>query len=67
MYVDRMHGDKRIADLVGKSVKTFPNLTCSNCKKVLGVPYTYEKEKRPAYRLFVGAVAKKIVSAKTVR
>jgi len=33
----------------------------AKCKRLLGIKYIYEKEKRPAYRLFVGAVVKKIV------
>ena len=52
LYVDRISGE------VGKG-----NLICKKCKTVLGVPIVYEKEKRPAYRLFAGAVAKKIVKA----
>jgi len=37
-------------------------LACPNCERVLGVHVIFEKEKRPAYRLFMGAVTKKIVS-----
>lgn len=36
-------------------------LVCPNCKEVLGVGIIYEKENRPAYRLFVGSTTKKIV------
>ena len=64
MYIDRMSGGRRIENLQEKTIKQLPQLICANCKKVLGVPYIYEKEKRPAYRLFVGAISKKIVSAK---
>jgi hypothetical protein len=28
-------------------------------KRLLGIPYIYEKEKRPAFRLFQGSVTKK--------
>lgn len=38
-------------------------LICPDCDKELGLYYIYEKEKRPAYRLFAGAIAKKIVKA----
>jgi len=31
------------------------------CKHLLGVKMMYEKEKRPAFRLFVDAVSKKII------
>ncbi len=36
-------------------------LECKKCKAVLGIPIIYEKEDRPAYRLFVGTIAKKII------
>ena len=36
-------------------------LVCSKCKELLGSKIIYKKEKRLAYRLFMGAVAKKIV------
>jgi hypothetical protein len=36
-------------------------LTCPKCREHLGNLIIYEKENRPAYRLFAGAVAKKIV------
>ncbi len=55
LYIDRIVGLKSTA---GK------NLTCGKCKRVLGVRMIYEKEDRPAYRLFVGAVEKKIVKWK---
>lgn len=38
-------------------------LECPKCKTVLGVLTIYQKEKRPAYRLFAGAVEKDIVRA----
>jgi hypothetical protein len=55
VYVDR------IIDLKNLSKE---NLTCPECKDVLGVYYIYPKEKRPAYRLFAGEVTKKIVKLK---
>ena len=48
------------ADLQKVLFKKIPNLTCSHCKYVIGVPIIYKKESRPAFRLFVGAVTKKI-------
>lgn len=54
MYLDRM------------SEVTVPlsrkDLTCSN-GYLLGVKIIYEKEKRPAFRLFVDSVSKKIVKS----
>lgn len=40
---------------------TATHLSCPSCKEVLGVKIIYKKENRPAYRLFAGAVSKKIV------
>jgi len=37
-------------------------LMCSKCKETLGIKTIYKKESRPAYRLFAGAVSKKIVN-----
>ncbi len=54
MYIDRI-SDPSVS-LTGKS------LACSK-GHVLGVKIIYEKEKRPAFRMFVDAVAKKIVKA----
>jgi len=52
MYVDRF------IDVTpsGKS------LVCQNCSRELGNVMTYKKEDRPAYRLFAGAVHKKIIA-----
>lgn len=41
-------------------------LQCEKCQHILGVLIIYEKENRPAYRLFVGAVTKKITSQNKV-
>jgi len=40
---------------------TASQLSCPKCKEVLGIRTIYKKENRPAYRLFMGAVSKKIV------
>lgn len=53
LYVDRMSE--------AQTSKSF--LTCSNCQKDIGMYFIYEKENRPAYRLFAGAIAKKIVKS----
>lgn len=56
MYVDRF-------------IDTIPDgddLKCQSCERILGVLINYKKENRMAYRLFVGAVNKKIVSAKNI-
>ena len=53
MYVDRFIDVKPL----GKS------LMCESCGRELGSEMTYKKEDRPAYRLFAGAVHKKIIAA----
>ena len=58
MYHDRMSGIK---------INFRNNLICPNCRELLGVPIIYRKEKRPAYRLFAGAVSKKITKPPTRR
>jgi len=40
---------------------TAAKLSCPKCKEVFGIKTIYKKENRPAYRLFVGTVAKRIV------
>jgi len=55
MYVDRIMNPTKPPGAKG--------LDCPECKASLGVRMVYKKENRPAYRLFVGAVAKKIVNA----
>lgn len=39
-------------------------LICKSCKKIIGTFYIYEKEKRPAYRLYQDAITKKITKTK---
>ncbi len=53
MYVDRIIDSK-----IGRG-----NLICPKCKELLGVPMIYKKENRPAIRLFVGEVSKKITKS----
>jgi len=52
LYLDR---------IISPGIPKAKTLNCKKCKTILGVYTIYEKEKRPAYRLFVGALAKKIV------
>ena len=66
LYVDRIVAPRSLADLQNLSIKRLPNLVCAQCKTILGVPYVYEKEQRSAFRLFVGAVGKKIVKGEKV-
>lgn len=63
MYLDRISDSKKYADQDHKALKSIPNFTCIKCKRILGVPIVHRKEKRLAYRLFVGVVSKKIIKA----
>jgi hypothetical protein len=54
MYIDRI-----IEPKISTSRK---DLTCTK-SHLLGVKIIYEKEKRPAFRLFVDSVTKKIVKS----
>lgn len=38
-------------------------LVCAKCGTLLGIPIVYEKERRPAIRLFAGAIGKRIIPA----
>lgn len=58
LYLDRVVSPKNIV----KKQK----LECDNCKTILGVVMLYERENRPAYRLFAGAIGKKIVKGNKV-
>lgn len=62
MYLDRIY-QSDYSDLVKKPLNELPQLVCRGCGSFLGVPMMYEKEKRLAFRLFAGSVAKKIVKA----
>ena len=55
LYLDR---------ITGKKSSSKDKLVCKDCGEILGVPMVYKKESRPAFRLFVGSVSKKIISAK---
>lgn len=56
LYIDRISIDP---------LKT-TNLVCSGCKQLLGVKIIYKKENRPAFRLFAGAITKKIIRSNKV-
>ena len=64
MYLDRIYESTKYSGLENSPLKDVPQLTCTNCKSLIGVPYIYEKENRLAFRLFVGGVVKKIIKSK---
>lgn len=51
MYVDRFIDTSPLGN----------DLTCTNCKSILGNLIDYKKEHRPAYRLYAGSVTKKVI------
>jgi len=61
LYLDRIFSPDKLVKLQNLSVNKVPNLTCPKCKSLLVIPYIYPKEKRPAFRLFTGAINKKVV------
>ncbi len=64
LYIDRIFKPENFSELEKKPINKISELTCQNCKRVLGTPYIYAKENRKAFRLFVGAVIKKVTKAK---
>jgi len=60
LYLDRIFAPEDLVNFQKLSISKVPNLVCSKCKTVLAIPYIYKKEDRKAYRLFVGAVTKKV-------
>ena len=64
MYLDRIYESTQFSNLENKPLKNIPQLHCPNCSQLIGIPYIYEKEKRLAFRLFVGGVLKKITKSK---
>ena len=60
MYLDRIYG-LTLTKKNDKSLKQISDFTCPLCKRQIGVTMIHKKENRLAYRLFVGAVIKKII------
>lgn len=63
MYLDRIYESKTYSELQNQQLKSIPKLTCEKCGALIGTLFTYEKENRLAFRLFVGAIAKKIIKS----
>lgn len=61
LYLDRIFESVKYSGLHNISFKKLPNLICPGCKQILGVPYIYPKEHRLSFRLFAGAISKKVV------
>ncbi|MDP3900578.1 MAG: hypothetical protein Q8Q23_05895 [bacterium] len=63
-HLRRVYIDRIISPAMSDTAK---QLICKSCKKVIGTFYIYDKEKRPAYRLYQDAVIKKIVKERTIK
>jgi hypothetical protein len=63
MYLDRISNSKKYSNLQNISENKIPQFKCMPCSRLLGVCINYEKENRLAYRLFVGAITKKIIKS----
>ncbi|MEI6326762.1 MAG: hypothetical protein WCO78_01425 [Candidatus Roizmanbacteria bacterium] len=63
LYLDRIFRSSTYSDRQNQSLSSIPPLTCAKCNKLLGVPYIFQKENRLAFRLFAGAVAKRIIKS----
>ncbi len=61
MYLDRIFFPQNLVGLERLPFKKLSSLVCNHCKRTLGVPFLYEKEQRPSFRFFEGAVTKKII------
>lgn len=61
LYLDRIFAPQTLVGLEEKTFKKLPALACKKCQQVVGVPFLYRKEKRPSFRLFQGAVSKRII------
>jgi len=66
MYLDRIVWPEKLIKLQGKPLKQIPQLDCPDCKRWLAVPYVYQKEKRLAFRIFVGALKTKITNSNLI-
>lgn len=64
MYLDRIVAPDTLAKLQILPLRDVTELVCPKCKYILAIPYIYSKEKRNAFRLFVGAVDKKVTKLK---
>ncbi len=60
-YLDRIIAPQNPKYAVN-SIKSVPILKCSNCNAMIGKPYIYDKENRPAYLLERTAFTKKVTT-----
>jgi len=58
LYLDRIFAPEKLTNWQNMPLAKIFHLACGQCRTILGIPYVYPKEKRPAFRLFA-AVTKK--------
>ena len=61
-YLDRICNSEKFESLKNLTLGKIPQLICSKRGEHIGTPIVYKKENRLAFRLFEGAVSKKIVN-----
>ncbi len=64
IYLDRIFSPMPLVNLQNLQIKKIQDLICKKCGRVLAIPYIYQNERRKAYRLFVGAVIKRVTKIK---
>lgn len=60
LYMDRIMAPEKLVGLQNKNIKDVAPIKCDKCNIIVGMPYVYEKEKRKAFRVFQGAIVKRI-------
>jgi len=61
LYIDRIFAPESLSNLQKiTDIKLIKNLSCKNCKKLIGVATIYEKENRNAFHLDQKSFIKKI-------
>lgn len=63
LYLDRIFSPNNLVNLQKVNIKAVPMLKCGHCGELLGTPYIYPKENRPAFRLYQDAVIKRLHKA----
>lgn len=53
----RLYLDRVLTPEISKNKKEF---VCKSCRKIIGTGYIYQKENRPAIRLYQGAITRKV-------
>lgn len=63
LYIDRILSPRGLSGMRHLPLNDIPYLKCPRCGNLLGSPYVYAKEKRPAYRLHREAIISRNASS----